>query len=207
MMRRCFYYPDGSKINGEKDFIDFYSKAYYLFVTNEQEEMIDCLLNKQEAYNDADILKFMNWKFGGKSLTWEKIKLKKLSYRRTEIGEEFLEKVKAVQNKYSINDGNLDEVYNLLVDVGPVYAIAVIYLLTKGTYSIFDRRVRCAMGAICSKDDIVPGQKVHIRTLTKENALSEYKAYIEFYKEFEETKDDKRIVDRALWTYGHLFQD
>ncbi|PHU34403.1 hypothetical protein [Pseudobutyrivibrio ruminis] len=206
MGKMYLYYPDGSKIEDVKEFIKFYSKAYYLFVTKKQEDVIERLLQKEEDFNDVDILEFMNWKFGREPLTDAQKKEMVIVHRGTGINKKFLDKVLAIQDRGKIYDDNINDEYRELVDadgIGSIYALAVIYILTREEYPIYDRFVRNAKEAIINNKK--PGEKIHLSELSVAKVPKQYWEYKTFFEGFKEFENNNRVIDRALWTYGRLF--
>ena len=211
MAERHFYYPNGTEIRNEKEFIDFYSKAYYLFVSEEQENVIDELLETDRNFDDDVVLDFMNWKFGRKRLTDEERAAKSIKYRRTEIDETTLKNIEEIQKTY-INENDTDNketiesIYEKLhrIDgIGVIYALALLFLISKGKYPIFDWRVRCAKWAI--EGNKKPWQKAQRKSLSENTVPSKYWEYRDFFESMEKLRHKSREVDRALWTYGLMY--
>ncbi len=97
--------------------------------------------------------------------------------------------------------------------LGPVYIFTLLYFLSKGKYPIYDRFAHVALNVIVSK--AAPGTKIYARDLTKEFDSSKrienvFDQYINHYvcklkKVFNCAYKVDRNIDRALWSYGHIF--
>lgn len=161
-------------------------------------------MKKKGEFSQGEVFQFMCLKTGVPYLK-DAVADISLLHTRTSISPDFLVKVEAIQKEYPyIDDTNVDNL-NSIQGVGAVYAIAVIYLLSRRRYPIYDRFVGVAMSAI--KDGKTPHSKVSPRNTEAVNKLPKaYKDYLEFIKSIAPTSYMERKVDRALWTYGHLFK-
>ena len=116
--------------------------------------------------------------------------------------------------------------------IGPVYLITLLYFLTQGKkYPIYDKFAHTALKAILSTDDIPFGGDITDDLINKdfpsktdpkfgqkvlgiEGKNKKYIEYIKLINQFEKDfniqyyttkKGTNRRVDRALWSYGHMF--
>ncbi len=97
--------------------------------------------------------------------------------------------------------------------LGPVYIFTLLYFLSKGEYPIYDRFAHVSLNMITSKAD--PCTKVYARDLIKEFDSSKkiadvFEQYQNNYvcklrRVFKDTYKTDRNIDRALWSYGHIF--
>lgn len=104
--------------------------------------------------------------------------MKEIVYRGTTINAKFIEKVIDIQSKGKINNDNITDVYLKLVamdGIGSIYALAVIYLLTREEYPIYDRLVRNAREAIINNKK--PGDKIHLSDLSLNSVPKQYLEY------------------------------
>ena len=106
------------------------------------------------------------------------------------------------------------ELSNLKIKrLGPVYIFTLLYFLSRGEYPIYDRFAHAALNIISSKSD--PCGKVYAKDLRKEfNADKEIESVFDQYinnyvckleKVFKSAYKTDRNIDRALWSYGHIF--
>lgn len=97
--------------------------------------------------------------------------------------------------------------------LGPVYLITLLYFLSKGTYPIYDRFAHIAIKMIYDGRDFT--SLVTDKELRNEfnPDINNFNDYIEKYMDrIDEifklcNCEKKRDIDRALWVYGHLFND
>ena len=112
--------------------------------------------------------------------------------------------------------------------IGPVYIITLIYFFTKGSYPIYDQFAKKAIYSI--RNNIKPGNCVKYKTLPApelskdlfgkkyidEKAQKIIRQIADIIINFKNNIDDifeyenyqrNRNIDRALWVYGHLFND
>lgn len=97
--------------------------------------------------------------------------------------------------------------------IGTVYLITLLYFISKGKYPIYDRFAMMAVDAIIK--DKKPGETVKYTELPDKNSFqfnqvfglcqNEYIDKIE--KIFGHDYLESRDIDRALWVYGHLFNN
>jgi len=207
-METKFYYPNGEAIIKWEDFLDYYNKAYYLYVSESEEKVIETLLSNKADFSDKQIYSFLCWKLGFPYSPNDEADVT-LLHTRTPIAADCLKVIDAIQKEYNyIDDDNIDEIYSKLkkIDgIGTIYAIAVIYLLSRGRFPIYDRFVRLAMYAI--NEGKAPNATIRLKSLDGGIKIpKEYYNYLDFIKSFGSTSYMERKVDRALWTYGHLFR-
>ena len=95
--------------------------------------------------------------------------------------------------------------------IGPVYLLTLLYFLSKGIYPIYDRFAMMAVDAIIA--GAKPGDAVEYHTLPDKSSkkfntiMQDHMApYIhKLDRVFGGKYQNSRDIDRALWTYGHLF--
>jgi hypothetical protein len=226
-----FFDPQGNKISKE-EFVDFYSKCYYLNNSHVAEERIQNLLDADKL-SPEDVMLILRWKLG------------KIDHKRSQCNHSIVNRgneegfitldgrgrsVKAKPMCFYVSE-NLDsmkkstgqEILNQLVDecsvqnIGTVYLITILFFITNGRYPIYDRFAAAALCAITKEKE--PGEEVKnielpskdqesFRNLLTENDKpSKYQNYInQLEKLFDEDYKKDRRIDQALWVYGHLFQ-
>lgn len=110
--------------------------------------------------------------------------------------------------------------------IGATYALTVIYFLTGGKYPIYDRFAYIALTKIrnSESEDLFDGSGFLKGELFQKDEFTKciasgkkpetiFDAYVENYKApleawlKENNAEYSRTVDRALWTYGHLFNE
>lgn len=196
------------------------------------EMQIESLL-KNGINCELDVVHILAWKIG-KINHAESEKQKKFCYTKDWInaenlnvklyGEPFdLEKLATyiVQNIERLQTtavtcptSVVTEISNLKIRrLGPVYIFTLLYFLSKGAYPIYDRFAHVALNMITSKAD--PCTKVYARDLIKEFDSSKkiadvFEQYQNNYvcklrRVFKDTYKTDRNIDRALWSYGHIF--
>lgn len=80
-----------------------------------------------------------------------------------------------IQSKGKIDKDNIANIYLELVSndgIGPIYALAVVYLLIKGEYPIYDRFVRKANETI--KNNKKPGEEIRLSELSLTKVPKQY---------------------------------
>ena len=218
-----FFYPDGEKINSDEDFIQFYSRCYYLYNSSVAEKEIEELL--QGNINKAsDVMRILEWKLGridhkcsqceGKTVYRHPDTMKnfKTKTRSGEINAKDLSKY--ISNKIDdLKEKKPAEIFSELVEqnvtnLGTVYLITLVYFISNKC-PIYDRFAHQAIVAI--KNGSKPGEVVKISSLPSKranNVFEKYsKEYVEPLKEVFKDNYMNRDVDRALWVYGHLFRE
>ncbi len=227
-----YYMPDGSVTSKEK-FIEFYNYCYYLNNSKNTEDYIDNLLNKG-IKTQEEAFRILAWKFGKidhkksnylQKFEYEKntsfIKKKLITEYGKNVGdkegsdiERLLEKMIELSQKYTGSNiaEIVEELQNININnIGTVYLITMLYFITKGEYPIYDRFAQMALIGI--KEDKKIGEPIKCPKLPEKDKLNqildENGSYLQYKKNLEElgySKDD-RALDRALWVYGHLFEE
>lgn len=230
-----FYYPDGKLIkvpNQEKIFVEFYNQCYYLEVSPSAEKEIECILKKSDPMTSGEIIKILEWKTEEKYI--EEKDIIQTRYRKISVAE-VAEKIGTIRGPLTIDEAknilkNLCEIDG----IGMVYAITLLYFITNGQYPIYDKFAHIALLAILSENtdsekeyggivpikDSIYQKKINMGKTKKkfldidgifEQYLKEYVYPINNifgcnYGEFIEANSN-RDIDRALWSYGHLFNE
>lgn len=216
-----YYYPDGREIlaSDEKTakgkFIELYNHIYYF---ENRGSMLEDRIQKilyDDCLDGNDFLTILQWKIGAveppnveeQSVKnqWRTIYAKELindySGRKTEVG-----------------DANLSELLEKLMGyngIGPVYAITIIYFMSKGKYPIYDKFAHIALLKLAARTDYKAlisdrdRHKVfHDDSTNIGRIIDDYLRYIGLLREcFSDEWEKTRDIDRALWTYGHLFNE
>lgn len=219
-----FFYPNGQEImpdgtNEEKikAFIEFYSRVYDYENRNLPLEKTIQKILEHISLNENDIVDILRWTIGATSYKydeqtvsnqWGTIEAKGISntFKGSKPAE--CDPKKIIENLMSF-DG-----------IGPVYAITFLYFLTRGKYPIYDRFAHIALKVIDEKNgfnDLISdselGKEFHTYSSNVETVLRDYtESYIKrlnqiFRKKYGEECDTDRNLDRALWVYGHLFNE
>lgn len=203
-----FYLPTGKEIDQEH-FIDFYSNVYFYLNRNIQfEDEIEALIPK-DSLTEHDLMEILKWKLGVPQYDGYILK----TQYQTIDASALVQKLSGPKPSDICADDFLREIaegqYN---GIGPVYAITLLFFLSKGRYPIYDKYAHIALKVILERMDYK--EVVTDKALNREfhngtkKYLDDYKTYIEklesiFGKEY---ATDRRI-DQALWAYGHLFSD
>lgn len=214
-----FYYPNGKEINcgdfkkNRETFLNLYEQLYFFLTRNNKlENEIEKIL--KDGINKGDAEKIMLWKTGGKiyngvlSTQYHKINMSDI-YK---IEKELIDKNKCNDPTLVINHiTNSDK-------VGFVYAVTLLHFASKGKYPIYDKFAHVALKQISDKSDfkrIIKDSELE-KEIHKENAEKRFNEYQEHYidrinnifeTQYGKKKSYDRRVDRALWAYGHLFND
>lgn len=203
-----FFDPCGNELTRE-EFIDFYSKCYYMFNNKDVEDTIEKLLRKDEL-SAEDIFMILAWKIGKISHEkstkdnlafhkgWNKEKLETNVYGRNLNIEGICKKLR------ELNNATLDcylDAFNGFVGLGPVYIITLRFFVTKGQEPIYDRFAYRALHAI---EDGTSPKTIKEKELTFKNAVKQYGDYCDLLKKVFSDNWNKRSVDKALWAYGHM---
>ena len=201
-----FYNPKGEEISRE-DFIDIYSTIYYFLVDKRKEDNIDEMLKENHSLTEYDIITFLRWKVGDKKNNERKI----ITNYGTKIDIFSVKRLHSNISSNSFSDERAsyeaildNKVYNL----GPVYILSLVYLYSKGEQPIYDKFSDIALTAITKdiafretvKYDDMPG-KTSIDAVMKQYGDFKEKLNIVFKDSWKTNRD----IDRALWTYGHMF--
>lgn len=207
-----FYAPDGTIISKET-FISFYSQVYYYLNRDLNfERKIENILYS-DTLSDKDIIDVLCWKIGATSKNEDAQTLTN-QWGTIEV-HELIEKISGKKQK----NCDATEMLKQLIGfegIGPVYAITLLYFITKGEYPIYDRFAHIALKQIESGasfdnviQDISLGHEFHAYSTKIEKIYNDYQEfYINCLTEiFGEEYQTNRDIDRALWVYGHLFSD
>lgn len=199
-----YYYPDGSECNKEA-FVNFYSKMYFYFQNDDNEDYIYGLF--KEKLLKAEIVKILEWKTGVKAnagiikARGKDIKLEDLKALTYKNADDFLNRINKI-------DG-----------VGSIYMITLLFFASKGQYPIYDQFADKALWAI--KKDKTPRSKVDDYKGfpdKKSNYWKKYKDDDDSYcnrldevasdlrEDYKGCTNEHRKLDRALWVYGHMFK-
>lgn len=208
-----FYYPDGTEIEEKEDFIKFYSQVYYYRNKDKNlEDRIDRLLTI-DTLSRKDIVDILGWKAGGTS-EGEVVKSWSGSIDVGELIDCYGLQPEPIK-KRDFYKGDEQETLAFLTrqkGIGPVYAITLLYFISKGKWPIYDRFAKMALSAICDPKGKKPGDVVEYKELPQKafsdiisQDMEEYKGQIEAVFGMEEYQKS-RDIDRALWAYGHLFK-
>lgn len=218
--------PSGEKITCAEQFIDFYSEVYsYDLATRDLklEERIEEIL-KSDTWERKDIIDILRWKVGATSFDYD---TENVIYRWGTIEAHdlndliFGENISCAQKKISASPKDLLEAYVSTSGIGPVYAIMLLYFQSQGAYPIYDKYAHIAVSNLLNPQDFWSE-----KSLMKDQELNKqfhsgstkidivWKDYIENFVEplknifdYEAVYKKDRKLDRALWTYGHLFND
>lgn len=216
-----FFYPNGTKI-GEDEFVRFYSQVYYYLNRNlSLEHRIDCIL-ESDALTRRNLIDILRWKVGATAFDytsevvanqWGSINVGKIMDQfgfdcaETQFPKEKLWKGSPQETLCFLREAD---------DIGPVYAITLLYFLSKGDYPIYDKFAHIAIKVICEGKDFGQlvskkelNEEIHLNSAKTANIFDEYqKKYVERIKSvFQDRYKANRDIDRALWVYGHLFND
>lgn len=226
-----FFDPQGKEITKET-FIDYYSKCYFLNNSAIVENRIEGLLEASEL-TPGDVMLILRWKLGRIDHKQSQ-RLKAIVNRGNEKGFSTVNSRGKTVNAQalcsyisdkliSLKTYSDQEILNKLVDdcqvanIGTVYLITLLFLITNGRCPIYDRFAAAAINAIIN--EATPGEEIqnielpsknytgYRNLLTPNESLSKYQVYIKNLKSLfnDEYQKDRRI-DQALWVYGHLFQ-
>lgn len=138
--------------------------------------------------------------------------------------------IRRLQVVYTSQDGIMQlkihkesarELYEFIVNedienLGPVYSLALVSIITKGREPIYDRYAEIALDVIVKPDHGFRERLKYREMPDKSNVNAVMKRYKEYVKKLNSIFGDSwridkngieaRKVDRALWTYGHLFK-
>lgn len=214
-----FFYPNKKEFS-KKEFIEFYSKCYYMDVNVSVENKITELLEKgKDNLTEEDIFIILAWKMGKieqkKSYTnydfdyysdWNKQKLEGTTYGKS------LDFSKIKECLSEIEGEELEEYIEHLRDIpglGNVYILTLRYFATNGKYPIYDRYAYKALKALQENAEIF--EPVNAPNMSGASINSAKKYYNEYQKMLNDIFSTEEILDRridqALWKYGHLFPD
>ena len=200
MMQFYAYYPDGTPIQSEDEFVDFYSKVYYWENRDIQlEEEIKVILAKDKL-ESKDVITILRWKVGASN--YDECECFVENQYRTIQAKDLCEKLSRKCKKELLNDSakTFFETVQKTDGIGPTYAATLLFFISSGEYPIYDKYADIALEALGEgKWEYLSGDK-EIKN------FGEYQAYIEkLEKRFGDRYKTDRNVDCALWAYGHLF--
>ena len=169
------YYPDGTIIPSIEEFIDFYSKCYYVSNNIEVEKTIEDIL-KTGIKSSKELFRVLAWKLG-------KINMKKSKGTAFVYYEEMTEgnmKLRLYKKEHIMVKSDIEDLYEIveryfgkcktdkkakdfLNDIivftdekswgdyfYPVYMITLLYFVSNGRYPIVDSFSYVALDAICN---------------------------------------------------------
>lgn len=174
-----FYNVKGDEISRE-EFIDLYSGIYYFLNDIRVEKYIEEMMLDVNKTIDADnLISFLRWKVGDKgngdhivTQYGSKIEIEPLRKLAKEIDNSWSEKTADVLYQSIIN--------RKIRNLGSVYSLALVSLITKGREPIYDKFAEIAIDVIIGEKDFREPQK-YIELANKENIKDVLKRY-EVYK-------------------------
>lgn len=147
---------DGSFSNF-KEFVSFYSMAYFTFQPPKQEKDVEEILASSQLSRD-DVTTLLKWKTGrenkdGVINARKGIKLSEVWGALFPGGEEILSKEEILKHgELDLKSGTKKLIEELLSNkvqgISTVYAITILYVLTNGEYPIYDRFAAAAVHAL-----------------------------------------------------------
>ncbi len=213
-----FYNPKGEEIASKEEFIKLYSNIYYVLVGNKNaniESDIEFIYCKGIKANEKDFIRFLKWKVGDKNKSSAIITTDR--GRRIDVDriKQLARELKYSELKFegTLSIEDVKKIYNFIVDpgianVGSVYTLALISMITKGQFPIYDRFADVGLEAV-SKGYKIRSEIEYKEMPDKTSANSVMKRYKEYMDRLNDKFGDRwkesRDVDRALWTYGHMF--
>lgn len=233
-----FYWPNGEDFENINEFIQYYNNSYYLqndrvikrvpqnskYVEKEIEYILENGIRKKE-----DIEKIIAWKIGSIKHAESEKEHKFVYYNdkpnmnryKREIPLEplftyILEDISALEKQAKEHPQKV--LKNLLGfdGIGPVYAITILYFLSRKMYPIYDQYAHFALKAIADNtgftDKLITNAALNQKVVLCNDSEVLFSTYQEHYlnllKEiFGKDRYNDRDVDRALWVYGHLFKN
>lgn len=220
-----FFYPNEDVIATQEEFLEFYSKVYfYAFRDLNLEKEIEDIL-KSNALSEQDIRKILEWKTGG-TYNEETSEIPRRGHTSINSAslQELYDILKGPKIQLKTDEDNKKMLTKLLKvnNIGPVYAITLMYFLTNGQLPIYDKYAHIALKIIFENndfyDDLINDKDLNKefhkdRTLNDKNIENLYKEYKENYIDRlnaifgEDSYSKDRRIDQALWVYGHLFNE
>ena len=208
---KFFFSPQGVELSKE-NFISLYSDIYFyknrnLALEQKMEKLLYC-----DSLSGDDIFEILCWKTGSANADTQSrtIKTQYITIQTTPI-EVLLagkkpqvhepEVAKALFEKISEVDG-----------IGSVYAITLLHFASCGEWPIYDRFAHLALLAIDQERDFLSiitdselGKAFHANA---KRTFDDYRQYVNLLGTyFGGTYKMDRNIDRALWAYGHLFNE
>lgn len=213
-----FYLPDGKTKISKEEFISMYSNFYYMTNSFYVEEKVCSFLEKLKniELDENMLFDILAWKTGNinhfKSQQkqkiiykgkWKKDSLMAYDYNKPLNISKILDLLKNIKNKNDLSE-YIEIFRNNKVNIGPVYAVTLMYFLTSGDKPIYDRFAQYAIW------DITNSEKKN-KDISFNNIEDEYNTYkSNIFDIFDEEYNNRhkdllkwRKVDQALWTYGH----
>lgn len=206
-----FFNTIGGEISKD-EFVSFYSRVYYyLYRDLELEHTIEEIL-VSDNLTAKDIVDILRWKIGAT----------KFSYQDNTVTNQWYtiaagKLIEEIQGAKKVKEPVCETLRELMKHdhIGPVYAITLLYFLSKGTYPIYDKFAHIAIKVI--EEELPFKSLVEDKKLEEEfstgatDAKKIFRRYQDKYvdrlhKVFGRTYNT-RDIDRALWVYGHLFND
>lgn len=198
-----FFSPRGNEITKD-EFILLYSEIYYYENRDlNLEQKMEQLLYGGSLSVD-DVFDILCWKTGSKNAD-KTVRTIKTQYQT--IKADLIEELLAGEKSHIYAPDNAEELFNKLIEIdgiGAVYAITFLYFVSSGEWPIYDKFAHLALLGIEGGKfpDIIKDPT--LGTL----AFEGYKKYIELLEDhFGDTYKEDRNIDRALWAYGHLFNN
>lgn len=223
MSELYFFDPKGNPMK-KNQFIQFYSQCYYLKNSAVVEEDIE-KLQKEGIKAPSDVMKILEWKIGGIDNKQSQASGNVCYSHPQEVGR-YQTKTRSgiidaeqiceyIAKHYSeLTTKEPCEIFQILRDfqtenLGTVYLLTLVYFISKGEMPIYDRFAQQALDAICAKKK--PGEYVKQKTPPDKMSKTAFQWYEKNYrtplKNLFPQDYKNRDLDRALWVYGHLFND
>lgn len=213
-----FYNPKGEEIGSKEDFIKLYSNIYYVLVGKENaeiESVIESIYMNGIQADEEDFIKFLKWKVGDKkedigtitTVRGHGINVDKIKQLARDL------KCSGLKFEGTLSIEDVKKIYNFIVDtgitnVGSVYSLAIISMITKGQFPIYDMFADVGLEAV--SNGVETRSEIEYEVMPdKTSANSVMKRYTNYIdrlnNEFGNRWKKSRDVDRALWAYGHMF--
>lgn len=201
------YYDTEGQLISQDRYIELYNKIYFYANDYKLEQKIEKIYNRDNVINSQDLISFLRWKVGDKSLGTDII---------TQYGQHIdTNHIKALANDIvdSYENNNIEDLYKIILqhhikNLGAVYTLAIISVITKGKEPIYDKFAEIALDVIIGnhafRDSINYNEMPDKRSVSA--VFERYNKYKEKLKKvFNDSWKNSRDIDRALWTYGHMF--
>lgn len=230
-----FYYPDGDEIAGEnsrKEFLNFYNRVYYYLYRDSVLEKTVIRILERGISSAKDVMNVLLWKTGGieskdekntiiirnKAVNAEKL-WKEIKGVKDELGADRHECTRCAKCPKCVVCDVLENIMNNHDGIGPVYAITLLHFLSKGIFPIYDKFAHIALKVIFDEKHDFNTLLITDKELSKEFNTKDAETISESYQKYrfalnrlekvfyDVDKKDKRTIDRALWVYGHLFNE
>ncbi len=205
----CSFFDLKGNECSKSDFIQIYSNVYFYLNDYNIEREIERIIKKDEPISSDELVMFLRWKVGDKGRSNAII---------TQYGCEIkldpiIELADAINASWK--DKTDEELFDMICNhnienVGSVYTLALIYLITKGREPIYDKFAKIALDVIIDNTHPFRKPKKYIELPDKSEQPKVIARYEEYKKclslVFGDLWEKDRNIDRALWTYGHLFR-